>query len=265
MKHIYTCMFISFLMSLTTFCLRAQNAGDLDLTFGTEGTSSIDFGTGQNQCAGLVIQSDQKIVVSGIALNTTYNPTLIRMNPDGSLDDTFGEGGIAVSEDVIASWQGATETLLIQPDGKLVCCYTRTLDNQSMFGVSRFNSDGSLDQSFGVNGNAYNSVTDFMDNALSMEQQEDGKIVVVGQGAYFNGDAFSMNATRFNADGTLDESFGTNGGFVFAQGTSSDQFHDVAQLSDGKLLMLALSLYNGYWEVVLLRLNEDGTVDDTYG
>jgi uncharacterized delta-60 repeat protein len=244
--------------------LPAQNAGDLDDTFGDGGTSTTDFGTGFDKCAGLVIQPDQKIVVSGMALIGIYAPTLIRMNPDGSLDNTFGEDGIARSE-APYSWQGSVETLLMQPDGKLVCCYTTTVNGYSALGVSRFNTDGTLDADFGDGGNASNSPTDFFDAALSMVLQEDGKIVVVGQGKLFLQDQYRMVATRFMPDGTVDETFGENGDFIFSQGTSADLIHDVVQQDDGKLVLMASSQYGSYWEVVLIRLNDDGSFDGSYG
>jgi uncharacterized delta-60 repeat protein len=147
----------------------------------------------------VAVQKDGKIVAAGSAF--------ARYNIDGSLDNTFLANGIQSNINNITS-------LAIQSDGKIVVAGASWPGNGSSFTLSRYNSNGSFDNSFGENGTTYAFSEDsyhYSQNAIanSVAIQGDGKIVAVGNGYGYYGDDFLM--ARFNADGSVDNTFGSRG------------------------------------------------------
>ena len=172
----------------------AAQAGQLDSTFGTGGIVTTNF-TEDNFAPidnAVAIQSDGKIVLGGATPN---GPALLRLNTNGTLDPSFGSGGIVTNTfggdvaDVFA--------VAIQRDGKILAAA------QGFSGpIGRFNSDGSLDTTFG-NGGFASSMSLFTaigaPNAFAL--QADGKILITGSGL----------VGRYTSTGQLDPGFGTNG------------------------------------------------------
>jgi uncharacterized delta-60 repeat protein len=173
-------------------------AGDLDPTFGVGGKVSTDFGA-DDSANDVAIQSDGKIVVVG---RTFFNFALARYNRDGSLDPDFGSGGKVITE---ANSIVSAQAVAIQSDGKIVVAGQDSED----FATIRYNSDGTLDTSFGVGGKV---VTNFFnhDAALAIALQPDGKIIV-GGGFQNARRRFDFALARYNSDGSLDTSFGAGG------------------------------------------------------
>jgi len=244
----------------------AQNAGDLDQTFGVNGSTITDLGIGYDQCSGLVIQPDQKIVIAGRGyIDNGWYPTLIRMNTDGTLDDTFDSDGIAKGDvPHSTSFYAEADALALQPDGKFLYAFHLDFFGQDGLAVTRFNSDGSIDNDFGSNGTATQLVMTESNYSNSLLLQADGKILITGNGQAYDNAPNSMLAVRFDADGQIDQSFADNGIFVFNQGTNS-RIYDAKQDGDGKIVMACSSGYSGYWDYVIVRLNEDGSFDETFG
>ena len=165
---------------------RYNTDGTIDKTFGQGGSVVTDFGMTESASA-VAIQPDGKIIVAG----GTY-PTFVflgfyalaRYNPNGSLDTTFGNGGLVIttfnSEGAFAS------ALAIQPDGKILAAGTKYIhfssDNSSDtdFAIARYNPDGSLDTTFGVGGEVATDFNLANDDALAIALQPDGKIVAAG-------------------------------------------------------------------------------------
>lgn len=250
-----------------SFNLSAQQAGDLDITF--DGDGKVQFNNaGYNPAAGLVIQSDQKIVRGGTGPNTTLGTCvkLVRYLPDGSLDESFGVGGVAEGNLTLgASTWAQNNTLEQQPDGKLIFTSSRVANSSLGLFVSRFNSDGSVDTDFGDNGTAMYQVFNSGDDYChSMMLQPDGKIIVVGQGQPFSGVSYQMAAIRLMPNGDLDESFGDEGVFTYDHGSGDDRIMDVALQSDGKIILTGNATQQGYGSMIVMRLTEDGTLDETF-
>lgn len=251
---------------LTFNIATAQSAGDLDLTFGINGSAITDLGNGYDQCSGLVIQPDQKIVVGGRAqVNGGFYPTLIRMNPDGSIDNTFGEDGIT-SGDVPHSttFYAEADALAIQPDGKLLYAFHLGAWGGDGLAVTRFNDDGSIDTSFGINGTASTIPFDNSNYSNSLLLQSDGKIVLVGRGQWYDGGPGHVSAVRFNSNGILDETFAVAGFFSLNLGGTNDQALDVKQQIDGKIVMTGIKSNSGFYEYLVIRLNENGSFDESF-
>ncbi len=185
------------------FALARYNAdGSLDVTFGNTGKVVTDFG-GYDAPTGVSIQKDGKIVVGGAGGPNDF--ALARYNPDGTLDASFG-----ISGKVLTDFGGydAANDLALQADGKIVLAGVGGVFNG--FAVARYNTDGTLDASFGDDGRVTTRFFgESVETANGLAIQPDGKIVAVGF-AYSSFDP-SFALTRYNTDGSLDQSFGTAG------------------------------------------------------
>ncbi len=176
--------------------------GSPDTTFGEDGTVKMDNTTGNHDYANdLVLQRDGRIVVAGKLFNDF---TLARYNPDGTLDETFGEDG-----KVITGGSGLAYALVVQPDGKPIVAGSSGGDNfRDDFLLERYNPDGTLDTSFGGDGRVTTNFGGY-DNAVGLVLQPDGKIIVAGDSTSENDNDFAL--ARYNRNGSLDRSFGGDG------------------------------------------------------
>ncbi len=208
-------------LAASTFA--AAQAGHLDSTFGTGGiftTSFNQYDTTIDSAA--AIQSDGKIVLGGTIPNgTSQIAALIRLNTNGTLDSSFGSGGIVTSTFGITDGAAVT-AIVIQPNGQILAAAVGDFVIDSS--VGRFNSDGTVDTSFGTGGFAISRSLSSGAGALSlMALQSDGKILVTGGGLI----------GRYTSTGQLDSNFGSEG---LAPLTSAFATAMTLQ-SDGKILI----------------------------
>jgi uncharacterized delta-60 repeat protein len=249
--------------------------GELDPTFGRNGTLTTDFGSSTEEAHGVVVQPDGKIVAAGIARPAPRKQQrfiLTRYDALGTLDPTFGDGGTAITA-ITDNEYDASEAyaLLLQPDGKLVAAGTAVdfTAHHKAFALARYNPDGSLDATFGDGGRVLTVATVANDNQADDEiaaiaLQPDGKIVAVGKAGHFPPD---FAVLRFNADGSLDPTFG-DGGRVITNLDYEDEAHAVAIQPDGKILVAGLSgsqIGITSDDFALVRYNPDGSLDAAFG
>ena len=193
---------------------RYLSDGSLDSSFGSGGTVVTDFGqlANDNGAESVAMQANGKIVVGGWnqlgGSSTDIAPALARYNADGSLDGSFGTGGRVSNASLIYD-SGNFSTVLIQPDGKIVLA--RGADTGRVdFAMSRYNTDGSADTGFGIDGVV---TTDFgrndQDILRTALQQPDGKLLLGGYTQGPNGALLGL--ARYRADGSLDTAFGSGG------------------------------------------------------
>ena len=209
--------------------------GSLDPSFGTGGMVASEVGGTISRGRALALQPDGKIVVVGytwIGLGLNYwDFGLARYNPDGSLDVTFGTDGV-VTTDFVGGFDAAEEVVL-QPDGRIVVVGSAELIPGNFvsrdFAVARYNTNGSLDTTFG-NGGKVTSPLGEIDSASSVVVQPDGKIVAGGGGAL----TIDFALVRYNTDGTLDPTFGS-GGMVTTDLGGSD-YAALALQPDGRIV-----------------------------
>ena len=197
----------SWLGNYAVFALVRYNSnGSLDAGFGTGGKVTTLFSeiSGTDQCHGIAIQSDGKILVTGAVDAADGDVAVARYNVDGTLDTTFsGDGKVATYLE-----GGLGFGVTVQSDGKiLVAGYANQdgpfvigVDSNCDFALVRYNSDGTLDTAFGGGGKV---VTDFggTEFAATVALQSDGKIVLSG----YSNNGFAL--ARYNPDGSLDASF----------------------------------------------------------
>lgn len=184
----------------------------------------------------------------------------------GVLDTSFA-GGAQTAE--IGDAESYAYGMAVQPDGKVITVgYTSTNAGGNDFAVMRHDRDGSLDSSFGTGGKVTTAIAADRgaDQARAVAVQPDGKIVVAG---YTSGaTTFTDFAiVRYNADGTLDESFGTGGKAVHDFFSEVDSIHAIVLQDDGRIIVAGHS-YTGPTDGIdfaLARYTADGVLDASFG
>ena len=187
--------------SVDVALIRYTSDGTLDTSFGGgDGIVTTAIGAGIEEGHSVTMQSDGKILVGGYSNNgTTNDALLIRYNSDGTLDTAnFGGGDGFVTTGTLAN--DYFRSVIVQSDGKILAAGS----NSDSSLLVRYNSDGTLDNTFGVNGitTTVGSGNLFVN---SVAIQSDGKILLSGYD--HNGTDLDFTLLRYNSDGTLDTSF----------------------------------------------------------
>jgi uncharacterized delta-60 repeat protein len=186
--------------------MRFMPTGKPDSSFGINGIARTIFGN--DYAVDACLQPDGKILVGG---NGSAEFLLMRYNTDGSLDNGFGNKGIASANFRSGSISSTCRAIALQPDGKIVAAGEIQNYRKANEGIilARFNVDGTTDYSFGNRGgyslNKFNYTVLCKDMAL----QPNGKIILAGSTLTKQ---FSFGVARYNNDGSIDSSFGPNGG-----------------------------------------------------
>ncbi len=251
-KHVFTILFFTLLNAHFSIDLAAQ-PGTLDNSFGTNGivTTSLDTFTDRGNTMG--IQEDGKILVGGSTYNsyTTANFALLRYNTDGTLDNTFGTNG-HVKTTIESRSQGYS--IGLQNDGKII------LGGSSKFfiNIARYHVDGSLDTTFGNGGTVITDVDGYYsETCKSVAIQDYGKILVGGYGQHFSNDNSHFMVLRYLENGTLDNTFGTNGLVVGNIG----RVESMQIQNDGKIVLGGSTAQF----FALERYDSNGVIDATFG
>jgi uncharacterized delta-60 repeat protein len=252
---------------------RYNTDGTLDTTFGVNGKVTTDFPNLAAVASSVVVQPDGKILVAGGAFPTfTFlgDFKLVRYNPDGSLDTSFGSGGI-----VTTSFPGQGSyafALVLQSDGKIIAAGTDFVnfsneDNSNTdFALERYNPDGTPDTTFGNGGQVTTDFDGFNDDVFSILVQPDGKLVAVGS-AKNPATFYDFAAVRYLANGTIDTTFGVAGKVRTDFGHADfDQARSAALQPDGKIVAAGTTIFNnGLSEpFAVARYNTNGTLDTTF-
>lgn len=244
---------------------RFDSNGSLDSSFGTAGIASVSIGT-FSEITSIAIQSDGKIVAGGEAeVGGVEQFAIARFNSNGTLDTTFNSSG---SQPGVVTLPIGTSSFInsiaIQSDGKIVAGGQGEAAGISQFALARFNSDGSLDSSFGNNGITTEALGT-SSKIFAIAIQSNGKIVATGLG---NLSGLSVIA-RFNTDGTLDNTFGTAGvlnitSSDFANATGTAMF-SVAIQSNSKIVVGGFANPGGADTFALVRVTANGVLDNSFG
>jgi len=212
---------------------RINPNGTLDTTFGSGGLAIIDFNNSGDGVFGLALQPDGKIVAAGRSRGSggIDNFAAARLNPNGSLDTSFGTGG-RVRTDFFGD-EDFGYAVVLQPDGKIVLAgQARTPPNNFNFGLLRYNSNGTLDTTFGTGGKAVVDFDGTSEAAYAVKLQQNGKIVVAGlQGGISTG----FGVARLQSNGSLDAAFGS-GGKVTTFFDGRDVARSLLIQADGKIV-----------------------------
>lgn len=236
------------------FARYLQN-GQLDSTFSADGKTTIQapnlYLDGQSLC----IQNDGKLIAVGTVKSpgNNYDHWITRLHSNGNLDSTFGVGGIVVQD---ISYTDYANAATLQHDGKLLVA-GRSTDTilttaGAAYSVARYNTNGSLDNSFGVNGKVVSKISNQADVAFSILETTNGKIILAGHSADGVSD-FKLALVAYNQNGTMDSSFGSNG-VSFTNMASGFEFaEDMALQSDGKLVVTGFYSDGGSVDMFVAR------------
>ncbi len=229
--------------------IRLNTDGSLDTNFSGDGKVMVDFASGGDEAHSIVVQSDGKIIIGGSTNASLF--ALARLHNDGSLDTSFGTGG-KVNTDVTAA-SDSGYSLALQSNGKILMAGA----GNNNFAVVRYNSDGTLDTSFGTGGKVETDLAGGTDYGRSVLVNSDGSILVSGYSSF--GDFLLV---KYTSTGALDTSFGGGTGKVTTDISGADNALDMAVQADGKII---LGGYNGSFNTTLVRYNVNGSLDTSFG
>ena len=262
--------------STTGFGVMKFNAdGTPNTEFDGDGNVVVNMGAANAFPNAITIQADSRIVVAG---SVSGKVGLLRLNTDGSIDNSFDGDGIVVRD--LNSISEAGNDIKIQEDGKIVVAgsslnstfFQGQFINQEDVGVFRFNADGSVDINFGTNGVVTTITVDLTDIATNLAiEPVSGKIIVSGhQEVRIDADASAFFIARFLPNGISDASFGVSGRMMLSI-SGRAWGSDLGIQQDGKLLMSGTILCTGFcpfegsMNIVLFRFHTNGGSDLSFG
>jgi uncharacterized delta-60 repeat protein len=278
--------------------VRLNADGSLDDGSLSDSTPGDSFGSGgrvlprYGNLYDMALQQNGRILLAGIAEVTTgsgknkvthYDVALVRLLANGMLDASFGQGGNVTTGISTSSGTNSLDdyahAITVQPDGKILVGGEAWGGSASGFDtfLVRYNIDGSLDPDFGPkhDGKVVTAWSSPADCITDIAIQDNGKIVVAGKGYLSDAShGYPYYVARYNADGSLDPSFGTagTGAAITPFGDSSDPrlsvAHALAQQPDGSLVF-TMRDYNGVdydYDIALARFTPSGVIDSsTFG
>lgn len=234
---------------------RYHPSGHVDSTFSGDGKQTVSVGLNTATAYAVVIQpADGKILLAGSASNGTNSDfAVIRLLPNGSLDNTFGTGGkvlipIKDSDFCVA--------MKMQSDGKIVLAGNSHIDGGASFiSAVRLNSNGSLDTGFDADGKVAIDASAEAKETKSLAIHTDKLFIggkTVGTGGFF--------ALKLNANGSLDTSFDSDGIVTTSFAGLFGAGDDIAVQADGKVLLGGMLDSR----ITILRYNVNGSLDNTF-
>ena len=285
-----TKLFIQAIISTLTLATAFSQSGTLDTSFGVNGKVITTYTTSTSLTAdeiySTIIQPDGKILTAGVTYEITgqafsrFKFVLERYNTNGSIDATFSGGsqGNILNIGVTLANNAKSVNMKLQPDGKILVVGTDqpTVNDQTKLAVVRYNSDGTLDLTFGQNGYFISNATNLENIGADLFVMPNGKILVASSA---NTDLLSNSSNlyiyKLNSNGSLDSTFGSNGiqtislGLNLANTDAADDAKKIIGLADGKILIAgfteAVSNNDGLNNFAVARLNANGSVDQSFG
>ena len=237
------------------FALARYNVdGTLDQQFGQLGGPAGTWRT----ITDLAVDSNGRIVAVGNAIvNNNYDVIVARYLGDGTLDPNFGyimvdSGGtdVAFAVDVL-------------PSNKILVAGYRSNGGVYEATAMRFNSDGSLDGSFGTFGIAVHPLPGGSASTRAMTVDHQGRIVLAGFGEV--GGQYKFLVARLLSDGSLDGSFGTGGFFTSLAGQFEGMAMSIVEQSSGRLVIAGHTEFVSPRNLILMGLRPNGTLDPAFG
>lgn len=253
--------------SSADFVIARFNAdGSPDTSFSLDGKATADFSGAKDTSQMMALQADGKIVVAG---TSNANFALVRFDADGNLDTTFNGSGKVVTNFPVP-YQFIT-AMTVQSDGKILVAGTGETNKNQDIMLARYNSDGSLDSSFGKEGRILTDLGTY-ETSKALMMQADGSFLVAGSKKngvleYYESDIFIV---KYHPDGSLDDKFGDAGKVITSFGKYEDIYSAILQ-ADGKIVVAGTSgagnplMIYTLSDFLAVRYNADGTFDKDFG
>ena len=257
----------------TDFILARYNPdGTFDPTFGTGGIVITDvIGDFEYAMDVLIQKSDGKIIVVGYVRPASISVAsfvVVRYNPNGTKDTTFGSNGRAIittgQTNVSTAYKAA-----FQSDGKILVAGMTTSGKDSALILARLHANGAADFTFGDVGKVIELV-DFNTEAHSVIVQPDGKILVGGWASHDLPNNLPKRSivVRYNVNGIRDTTFGDNGVVTVPLSTLSNGVNDLILQPDGKIVGAGFATPsggNGKTDFAAFRMLPNGLPDPGFG
>jgi uncharacterized delta-60 repeat protein len=243
-----------------------QHPGSVDPGFPIIGMApSTHSASRRNMLNAIAIQEDRSLVVAGGLIYSSLDSSVVvrRYTPDGEADESFGDKGVVTTAVGAAS---AAYGLVLQQDGKIVVAGNTYTNPVTDWIILRYNNDGTVDSGFGANGQVRISISDGTDQAFSVLQQPDGKLVVGGETWQANGD-IQFAIGRLMPDGSLDQSFGSGGIATLQVGAGPfSGIRRVLLTQSGGIVAVGYGYRgNSNFTMGVARLNSEGALDASFG
>jgi uncharacterized delta-60 repeat protein len=242
-----------------------QNLGTNDLGAGNGAfTFSIPFPDGIPYAVTVATQptspNQSCLVINGSGVVSGANVTNVQVicttpPPPGGLDPGFGGGSGSVS----AAFGGDETDMLLQSDGKILMVGGSGTD----FIMARFDTDGSLDESFGDSGLVTTDIAGGADAAFGAAVLGDGRIVVVGSARVAGNNDFAV--VRYLSNGTVDTSFGTQGRTTTDFFAAGDRAFAVVVQPDNSIVVVGDAISGGRSDFAIARYDANGAIDSAFG
>lgn len=249
------------------FIARFNANGSVDSTFNNNGYKIIPITALGSDCVfSISALTNGKILLGGRAGSVSF-PAFVQLNTDGSIDNAFGINGVQVIDDL--GFESAFNDMKVQSDNKIVSAlYKMEGPIPKPFVVIRLNANGTKDNSFGNNG-LTNVSFNLNASGSSLILQADNKIVIVGAVSDPNVSFKKLiGLARLNTNGSLDNTFGTNGKVLTNINFSiNSDVTIIPQPTDGKLLVLTQikPSSSGKYSLLTLRYLTNGNLDTEFG
>lgn len=209
----------------------------------------------QNQLNALAVQSDGNIIGGGFCIVNNVQQFLVaRYTSAGILDTTFGTDGIQTT---LVGTLPSIYAVELDSSNNIIVAGSALVNEVGYMALARYLPSGILDTSFGTNGVVLASF-ELGCSCYAMVIESDDKIILTG--SILKDDEVWIPLVRYNADGTLDTTFGTNG-LVVIELEDCAVGYSIIRQSDGKYIVVGFAEGQSF----VVRVNSDGTLDTTFG
>ena len=238
--------------------------GVLDTTFGNNGIVTTDLIGGVNEFAkSIILDSSDNILIGGYAQINNADFLIVKYNNNGVLDDLFGSNGVVTSD--IVSVDQATCFAIDSSNNIIMAGHTNNgfFSDQDLV-IAKYNHNGELDLSFGSNGKTTIDFSTIDSNINDLLIDSNNNIIVGGYSVTSsNKSIFSL--AKLNSNGELDANFGTNG-LVSKTIRDENKINSIVLDKNNKIIIAGeIKSTNGNYDIVLLRYDNNGVLDTTFG
>ena len=227
-------------------------SGILDTSFGDGGYVSTHFDN-SDRLLSMVLDQEERIIVAGDDL-------IARYKTDGTLDESFGIGGYCLAD--FPDHSVEYNAITLNKDGKILAACRGDYDNNNVFELARYDSEGNLDTSFGDGGIVSADLPGYLDSCVAITTDESGRIFLGG--ATYTDTLADFALVCYKPVGSLDETFG-NGGFVVNDFANGNDHIASLQIDDkGRIVVSGYVTYDTEY-FALARYTESGDLDMNFG
>lgn len=257
---------LTFFASFSWSHLSLAWAGDVDVNFGVEGRVITDFFERTDVGSHLLIDQDDKIIQAGSASKHAISDhfALVRYNPDGSLDKSFGHEGWVVTR-MIGSHKivhGDITGIGQLSNKKFMACGRGIVNNQPGFALVSYQTDGTLDETFADVGAVIIPDVGQEIHPLALTVDDSDRIIIAAAAFDPSFQMSSFAVFRFLPSGTLDKSFGVDGRVITPIVAGINIPRALKMDHEGNIVVGG---FNGDNKFVVVKYLTDGHLDQAFG